>query len=118
MLKNCVAKVLKLFQRQPKFGETLICLIYSLVKSINKCSTTSRLLQDCNPMLPTKIFLLTSMILVTFQAKMLHAFGLAILCFAICSKDKNHYAFGHAFGQVILCLAMLLLTQYAPKTRM
>ena len=32
----------------------------------------------------------------------------------ICSKDKNHYA----FGQVILCLAMLLLTQYAPKTRM
>ena len=46
MLKNCVAKVLKLFQRQPKFGRTLICLIYSLVKSINKCyyfKTTSRL---------------------------------------------------------------------------
>ena len=42
-----------------------------------------------------------------------------LLCHAssdtICSKDKNHYAFGHAFGQVILCLAMLLLTQSAPK---
>ena len=61
-------------------------------------ATTSRLLQDCNPMLPTKIFLLTRMILMTFQAKMLH------------------YAFGHAFGLVILCFAMLL-TQYAPKTR-
>ena len=105
-------QIVKLFQRQP--NGTLICLKSKAPIS----ATTSRLLQDCNPMLPTKIFLLTSMILVTFQAKMLHAFGLAILCFAICSKDKNHYAFGHAFGQVILCLAMLLLTQYAPKTRM
>ena len=56
------------------------------------------LLQDCNPMLPTKIFLLTRMISMTFQAKMLH------------------YALGHAFGLAILCFAMLL-TQYAPKTR-
>ena len=80
---------MKLFQRQP--NGTLICL-----KSKAPISdTTSRLLQDCNPMLPTKIFLLTRMILVTFQAKMLHAFG-------------------HAFGLAILCFVMLL-TQYAPN---
>ena len=39
------------------------------------------------------------MILMTFQAKMLH------------------YDFGHAFGLAMLCFAMLLLTQFAPKTR-
>ena len=80
-------QIVKMFQRQP--NGTLICLKSKAPIS----ATTSRLLQDCNPMLPTKIFLLTRMILVTFQAKMLHAFGLAILCFA------------------------MLLTQYAPKTR-
>ena len=69
MLKNCVAKVLKLFQRQPKFGRTLICLIYSLVKSINRCyyfKITSRLWSHA----PNKIiFLLTRITFKTFQAK-------------------------------------------------
>jgi len=60
-------------------------------------STATRLLQDCDPMLPTKILLLTRIILKTFQAK----------------RRMLYYA----FGLVILCLAMLLLTQYAPKTR-
>ena len=108
-------QIVKLFQRQS--NGTLICLKSKAPIS----ATTSRLLQDCNPMLPTKIFLLTRMILVTFQDASCFWSSHALFCHAsdtICSKDKNHYAFGHAFGQAIRCLAMLLLTQYAPKTRM
>ena len=83
MLKKLCFKVLKLFQRQP--NGTLICLKSKAPIS----ATTSRYYFKIA--IP---FLLTKMILVTFQAKMLLAFGHAILCFP------------------------MLLTQYAPKTRM
>ena len=101
MFKNCVAKVLKLFQRQPKFGGTLICLIYSLVKSINKCyyfKITSRLWFHA----PNKNIPSNKNHFEDFPSK---------------KKKMLHYAFGHAFGLVILCFAMLLLAQSAPKTR-
>ena len=94
-------KVLKLFQRQPKFGGTLICLIYSLVKSINECyyfKITSRLWSHA----PNKNTASDKNYFEDFQNK----------------KEKMlHYAFGHAFGLVILCFAMLLLTYSTPKIK-
>ena len=95
-------KVLKLFQRQPKFGGTLICLIYSLVKSINECyyfKITSRLWSHA----PNKNTASDKNYFEDFQNK----------------KEKMlHYAFGHAFGLVILCFAMLLLTYSTQRTRL
>ena len=102
MLKNCVAKVLKLFQRQPKFGRTLICLIYSLVKSINRCyyfKITSRLWSHA----PNK--------------NNIPSYKNHFQDFPSKEKKMLHYAFGHAFGLVILCFVMLLLTQSTPNTR-
>ena len=54
-------------------------------------TTTPRLLQDCDPMLPTKILLLTRIILKTFQEK------------------KKRF--------LIMLLVMLLLTYSTPRTR-
>ena len=60
-------------------------------------STTSpRLLQDCDPILPTKKMLLTRIILKTLR-----------------KRKMLHYAFGHA----LFHLAMLLLTYSTPRTR-
>ena len=61
------------------------------VKSTNKCYYSKILLQDCNPIPPNK------MILVTFQAKMLHAFRschFILPCFwHNMLPRQTHYAF-------------------------
>ena len=91
----------KVFQRQPKFGGTLICLIYSLVKSINKCyyfKITSRLWSYA----PNKNIPSDKNHFEDFPSK---------------KKKMLHYAFGHVFGLVILCFAMLLLTYSTPKIK-
>ena len=89
MLKKLCFKVLKLFQRQP--NGTLICLKSKAPIS----ATTSRYYFKIA--IP---FLLKKMILGTFQAKMLHAFGHATLFShasdTICSQDKESLCFCHA----------------------
>ena len=103
-------KKCELFQDIPNLAE-LPFVRYALQSKVPMSATTSRYYFKIA--IP---FLLTKMILVTFQAKMLHAFGHATLFShasdTICSKDKNHYAF------VMPLRFPMLLTQYAPKTRM
>ena len=102
--------------------------------------TTSRLLQDCDPMLPTQILLLTKKdASLCFWSCFWFShtwscfwFSHTLFCHAssdiFYSKDKNFgfcfwqrkmlpYAFGHTFGLVILCFAMLLLTYSNSRTR-
>ena len=115
---------MKLFQRQPKCGGTLICLKYSLVKSNNKCYYF-KIVIPCSQQKYSSwqkwFWWLSKQREKDASLCFWSCFWSShtLFCHAsdtICSKDKNHYAFGHAFGQVILCLAMLLLTQYAPTT--
>ena len=102
--KNC-----ELFQDVPNLAE-LPFVRYALQSKVPMSATTSRLLQDCDPMLPTRIiFLLTRITFKTFQAKRKDASLCFWSCFWFChtlfchassdtiySKDKN-FGFYNSF---------------------
>ena len=70
---------------------------------IYKSTTTSRMFQysKCDPMLTTKILLLTRVILKTFQKK----------------NEDSSLCYASLFGHALLHFVMLLLTYSAPRTR-
>ena len=100
--KTCVTKNLELFQDILNLAE-LPFVLYALQSKASMSTTTSRLFQysKCDLMFPSKILLLTRIILKTFQ------------------KKKEVFSLCHAslFGHALLHFVILLLTYTAPRTR-
>ena len=84
MLQKLCTKKLELFQ---DILVELPFVRYALQSKASISTTTSRLLQDCDPILPTKNMLLTRIILKTLR-----------------KRKMLHYAFGHAFDLVMLLI--------------